>query len=65
MSIKVYKEDYIYNLGKNKDGQRMYVSGEKIAQLYQDGERLGLNLQQTAKMRKIARKILSNEKDAL
>jgi hypothetical protein len=63
MTTKVFSRDFIYNLGKSSDGQRAYYSGDQIVSCYQNGSRLGLTQQQTAKLRKIARKILQKEKD--
>jgi hypothetical protein len=63
MTTKVFSKDFIYNLGKSSNGQRAYYSGNQIVSSYQEGSRLGLTLQQAAKLRKIARKILQKEKD--
>ena len=59
MRTKNFKKDYIYNLGKNSVGQRVYMTGEQIVGWYQGSRGIGLNQQQLAKLRKIARKILS------
>jgi hypothetical protein len=58
MRTKIFKSDYIYNLGKNMAGQRVYMTGEDIVNRYTTQIGIGLNNQQTAKLRKIARKIL-------
>lgn len=58
MRTKLFKHEYIYNLGKNTDGQRAYLTGDEIVSRYQGKRLIGLNAQQTAKLRKIARQIL-------
>jgi hypothetical protein len=58
MSIKIFKEEFIYNLGKSKEGERIYMSGSEIVERYNGSKKIGLNSQQTAKLRKIARQIL-------
>jgi hypothetical protein len=58
MRTKLFKHEYIYNLGKNTDGQRIYLTGDEIISRYQGKQLMGLNAQQTAKLRKIARQIL-------
>lgn len=60
MRTKLFKVDYIYNLGKNLDGQRVYLTGADIVSRYQGNRVIGLNSQQSAKLRKIARQILFN-----
>ena len=57
MRVKIFKEDYIYNLGKSKEGERIYMSGSEILARYNGSKKIGLNSQQTAKLRKIARQI--------
>jgi hypothetical protein len=58
MRTKNFKPEYMYNLGKNSAGQRIYMSGEEIVNWYQGSKGVGLNQQQSAKLRKIARHIL-------
>jgi hypothetical protein len=55
---KLFKEEYMYNLGKGLSGQRVYMTGAEIVSWYQGKKGIGLNLQQSAKLRKIARRIL-------
>ena len=57
MRIKKYKEEYIYNLGKSREGERIYMNGSEILARYNGAKKIGLNSQQTAKLRKIARQI--------
>jgi hypothetical protein len=57
MRVKVFKEEFIYNLGKSKEGERIYMSGSEILARYNGARKIGLNPQQTAKLRKIARQI--------
>lgn len=59
MRTKNFKVEYMYNLGKNSAGQRTYMTGEEIVNWYQGVRGVGLNSQQSAKLRKIARKIIS------
>jgi hypothetical protein len=59
MRTKKFKSDYIYNLGKDATGQRVYMTGEKIVDWYQGQAGIGLNQQQRGKLRKIARQILN------
>jgi hypothetical protein len=63
MTTKVFSREFIYNVGKSSNGQRIYYSGDQIINCYQGGSKLGLTKQQAAKLRKIARKILQKEKD--
>lgn len=58
MRTKLFKHEYMYNLGKNTEGQRIYLTGDEIVSRYQGNRVMGLNSQQTAKLRKIARRIL-------
>lgn len=62
MRTKIFKLDYIYNLGKNMSGQRVYMTGEEIISRYTANTGIGLNRQQAGKLRKIARQILDTEK---
>lgn len=62
MRTKKFKEDYMYNLGKNTEGQRTYLTGKEIIARYQSSRLIGLNAQQSGKLRKIARQILYKEK---
>jgi hypothetical protein len=62
MRTKIFKSDYIYNLGKNMSGQRVYMTGEEIVNRYTTSIGIGLNKQQSGKLRKIARQILNKEK---
>lgn len=57
MRVKLFKEDYIYNLGKSRDGERVYLSGQEILARYKGIKPMGLNSQQAGKLRKIARQI--------
>lgn len=57
MRIKKFKEEYIYNLGKSNEGERVYMSGTEILARYKGLKPIGLNNQQTGKLRKIARQI--------
>jgi hypothetical protein len=57
MRLKIFKEDYIYNLGKSREGERVYMSGSEIVARYNGSKKIGLNAQQTGKLRKIARQI--------
>jgi hypothetical protein len=62
MRTKTFKLDYIYNVGKNMSGQRIYMTGEEIINRYTTSIGIGLNKQQAGKLRKIARQILDKEK---
>lgn len=59
MRTKLFKHEYMYNLGKNTDGQRIYLTGDEIVARYQGNRVMGLNAQQSGKLRKIARRILA------
>jgi hypothetical protein len=58
MRVKQFKKEYMYNLGKNTDGQRLYMTGADILERYHGSKPMGLNLQQSGKLRKIARQII-------
>jgi hypothetical protein len=63
MKTKTFSKDFIYNLGKSSEGQRVYYSGAQIVNAYNSGRRFALTKQQRGKLRKIARRILQKEKD--